>query len=139
MPTTLRRIVAIALGMGVAVLIGHAINLVAQQMHPCPTGVECSDPVALRAALEAGQIPLIKYGLVLLGWLLAAYAGGLAAIRWGRWVPAVWFVAVGFTVVVFGWLQVQPHPEWMWIGGLAGCPLFALGGGRQTVAMRGVP
>jgi hypothetical protein len=137
--TPLRRIVAIALGLGVAILIGHGINVVAQQVHPCPIGIQCSDPAALKSALEAGQIPLIKYGLVLLGWLLAAYAGGLATIRWGHWVPGVWVMAVAFVVVIYGWLRAAPHPEWMWIGGLAGCLLFALGGGRQSVHVRAVP
>jgi hypothetical protein len=139
MSSTFRRIVAIAGALGVAFLVGHGVNLIAQQIHPCPAGVECSDRAALRAALEAGQIPLIKYGLILLGWLLGAYAGGLAAIRWGRWGPGVWITAAGFTFLVYGWLSAAPHPEWMWIGGLAGCPLFALGGGRQTVNVRAVP
>lgn len=121
----------------VALVVVYAIETISKQVHPCPATVDCTDPESLKRALEAGQIPLIKYGLILAGWLLAGYAGGLAAIRWSAWPPAVWCVAVLFTVTVLRTLSSFPHPEWMWIGGLIGCPLFVLGGGRQAIAVRG--
>ncbi len=136
MPPLLRRIGSVGLALAVALIIVFAIEMISAQVHPLPPGVDPTDPVSLKRALEAGQIPLVKLGVVLAGWLLAAYSGGAVALRWSRWVPAVWIFAVCFTVIVYRNLTAFPHPDWMWIGGLAGSPLFALGGGQQPLAVR---
>jgi hypothetical protein len=135
MSPLLRRIGSVALALAVAWIIVFAIETIAAQVHPLPTSVDPTDPDALKRALEAGQIPWVKFGVVLAGWLLAAYSGGAVAIRWSRWVPSVWLFAAFFTVFVYQSLTTFPHPQWMWIGGLAGCPLFALGGGQQPLAV----
>jgi hypothetical protein len=135
MPLLLRRAGSVALALAVALIIVFAIETISVQVHPLPTNVDPTDPAALKRALEAGQIPIVKLGIVLAGWLLAAYSGGAVAIRWSRWVPAVWLFAACFTAIVYQSLGSFPHPEWMWIGGLAGCPLFALGGGQQALTV----
>jgi hypothetical protein len=135
MPPLIRRAGAVALALAVSMIIVFAIELISAQVHPLPPGIDPTDPAALKRALEAGQIPVVKLGLLLAGWLLAAYSGGAVAIRWARWVPAVWLFAAGFTAIIYVNLTAFPHPDWMWIGGLAGCPLFALGGGRQPLSV----
>ena len=135
MPPLLRRAGSVALALAVALIIVFAIETISAQVHPLPDGVDPTDPASLKRALEAGQIPLVKLGIVLAGWLLAAYSGGAVAIRWSRWIPAVWLFAACFTIIVYRNLGSFPHPTWMWIGGLAGCPLFALGGGQQPLAV----
>ena len=135
MPPLLRRAGSVALALAVALIIVFAIESISAQVHPLPEGEDPTDPASLKRALEAGQIPLVKLGIVLAGWLLAAYSGGAVAIRWSRWIPAVWLFAACFTIIVYRNLGSFPHPTWMWIGGLAGCPLFALGGGQQPLAV----
>jgi hypothetical protein len=135
MPPLLRRAGSVALALAVALIIVYAIETISAQVHPLPDGVDPTDPASLKRALEAGQIPIVKLGVVLAGWLLAAYSGGAVAIRWSRWTPAVWLFAACFTIIVYRNLGSFPHPTWMWIGGLAGCPLFALGGGQQALAV----
>lgn len=135
MSSPLRRVGSVVLALAVASIIVFAVETISAQVHPLPPGVDPTDTASLKRALEAGQIPLIKLGVVLAGWLLAAYSGGLVAMRWSRWVPAVWLFGACFTVMVYFNLKTFPHPEWMWIGGLAGCPLFALGGGQQPLAV----
>lgn len=135
MTSTLRRIGSVGLAVAVALIIVFAIETISAQVHPLPSDIDPTDTESLKRALEAGQIPLVKLGVVLAGWLLAAYSGGATAIRWSRWVPAVWVFAVIFTAIVYRNLTAFPHPEWMWIGGLGGVPLFALGGGQQPLAV----
>ena len=133
MSPTIRRILAVAVSIVVAGGIVLLIEAFAAQIHPLPAGVDPNDAESLGRALEAGQVPFASLALVLSGWLLAAYVGGLLAWRMSRWGPATWIFAVVFTVAVFSNLQAFPHPTWMWIGGLGGCPLFALGGGNRTL------
>lgn len=133
MAQTSRRILAVIGALAVAIALVYAIEIIAGRLHPLPTGVSTSDPVALKAALESGEVPFAALLLVLAGWLLAAYVGGMLAWKWARETGAVWLFAVIFTALVISNLATLPHPEWMWIGGALGTPLFALGGGRQTL------
>lgn len=133
MSPLIRRIAGVAAAVLVAGGIVMLIETFATQLHPLPAGVDPGDTAALGRALEAGQVPFAALALVLAGWLLAAYTGGLVAWRVSRWGPATWIFAALFAVGVFSNLNALPHPTWMWIGGLGGGPLFALGGGHQTI------
>jgi hypothetical protein len=104
-------------------------------MTPPPAGSDPSDPAALKAALEAGEIPFPSLFLVLAGWLLAGYVGGGLAWRWSEEGSSVWVFALVFTGVVVWTLTLLPHPTWMWIGGVGGTLLFALGGGRRQLSL----
>lgn len=131
-----RRIIAVLAALIIAGLIVLAIEEISAQVHPLPESIDATDPDSIRRALEAGQFPLIRLGLVVLGWWLAAYAGGTVAIRGSESAGAVWIFTIIATVFVWFNLQGLPHPTWMWVSGVFGTPLFALGGGRQTLSMR---
>jgi len=135
MSSTLRHTLALIGALMVAFVIVYAIEATAAQLTPIPAGIDTSDPAALKAALEAGEVPFPSLFLVLAGWLLAAYVGGMLALRWTGEGATVWSFAVVFTGVVVWTLALLPHPAWMWIGGAAGTPLFALGGGRRRLAV----
>lgn len=135
MTATLRRILAVVAALLVAGGIVMLIESFSAQLHPLPPGVDPTDPASLGRALEAGQVPFAALALVLSGWLLAAYVGGTIAWRYGRSGSAAVIFAAIFTVGVFTNLQSFPHPLWMWIGGLGGCPLFALGGANRTLTV----
>lgn len=133
MSPTVRRVFAVVAALAIAGGIVLLIEMFAAQLHPLPAGVDPRDPASLGRALEAGQVPFASLALVLSGWLLAAYTGGVLAWRVSRWGPASWIFAAVFTLGVLTNLRAFPHPTWMWIGGLGGCPLFALGGGNRTL------
>jgi hypothetical protein len=139
MPPTLRRILAVAGALVVAFAIVYAIEAIAGRMTPIPAGIDTTDPVALKTALEAGEVPFPSLFLVFAGWLLAAYVGGGLAWRWSEEGTSVWTFAVVFTGVVVWTLTLLPHPTWMWIGGVGGTLLFALGGGRRHLSISARP
>lgn len=139
MSPMLRRLLAVVAALVVAGAIVTIVETFAHQLHPLPPGVDPTDPASLGRALEAGEVPFASMALVLSGWLLAAYMGGVIAWRYGRsGMAAVVFAAI-FTVAVFSDLNAFPHPTWMWIGGLGGSPLFALGGGNRTLTVPRTP
>jgi hypothetical protein len=133
----IRRILAVLGALAVAIVIVYAVERVAAGLNPLPPGADISDPRVLKRALEAGEVPVLALVLVLAGWVVAAYFGGSMAWRWSRESGAVWLFAIVFTLVIFRELAIFPHPTWMWVGGLGGTPLFALGGGNRSLAVRG--
>lgn len=135
MSEALRRLVAIIVALAAGAGVVALVDAFANQMHPLPSGVDPTDMEALKLALENGAIPIAALVLMTSGWLLAAYVGGRIAARIGRWDGAVWIFAFIFTVGVYANLHALPHPTWMWIAGLGGCPLFALAAGGQTVTV----
>ena len=139
MSEALRRLVAIIAALAAAGGVVALIDAFAAKMHPLPEGVDPKDIDALKLALETGAIPMAALVLMTAGWLLAAYIGGRVATRIGRWNGAVWIFAILFTLGVWVNLKTLPHPTWMWIAGLGGCPLFALAAGGQTVTVPTAP
>jgi hypothetical protein len=133
MSELLRRVFSVIVALAVAWGIIAIVDVFAAQIHPLPAGVDPTDLQSLKGALEAGSIPMAALILIASGWLLAAYVGGRISIGMARDDGAVWVFAVIFTIGVYSNLAALPHPEWMWITGLAGCPLFALAAGRQSV------
>lgn len=135
MSDAVRRLIAVVVSVVVAGVVVAIIDAFAGQMHPLPPGVDPTDPAALKLALETGAIPVAALVLMTAGWLLAAYIGGRIAARIGRWDGSVWLFAFIFTAGVYANLQGLPHPTWMWIAGLGGCPLFALAAGHQSITL----
>lgn len=133
MSQTYNRVGAVVGALVVAGALAYGIEMIAGRLHPVPSGINPRDTAAIKAALEAGEVPFPALFMVLSGWLLAAYLGGLLVWRWSRDSGSVWTFAAIFSVLVIINLAILPHPVWMWIGGVFGVPLFALGGGRRTV------
>ncbi len=131
-----RSIIGLLAALIVAAVIVLAIEEISAQVHPLPASIDVTDPESIRRALEAGQFPMIRLGLMVLGWWLAAYAGGTIAIRTSESAAVVWLFAIIATIYVFSELTGLPHPTWLWLAGVLGTPLFALGGGRQSLSMR---
>lgn len=133
MSRSLRRLAGVIVAVAIAGGIVYLVDSFAMQLHPLPEGVDPTDREALKRALESGAIPFASLGLMASGWLLASYVGGSLANQIGRWYGSVWFFVVIFTVGVFINLASIPHPVWMWVTGIGGCPLFALAAGNQPL------
>lgn len=132
MSATTRRLVALGIACLVAFGVVYLMNHLAANATPRPTGVHES----LKVVLEEGQLPFSALLLVLGGWLVAAYLGGTVATRLsGERGPAQFFAAI-LTLAIFATQLEAAHPIWMWIGGLLGVPLIALGAAGESITVR---
>jgi hypothetical protein len=132
MSASTRRIVALLIACALASGVVYLINHIAAGATPHPAG----DLAALKAALEAGDIPFNALLLVMGGWFLAAYIGSTVASRLsGEGRPAQLFALI-FTLAILATQLERAHPVWMWMGGLLGVPLIALGAARQSITIR---
>lgn len=137
MSAPVRRFTAILLACAVAIGIVWLLEQLAGQV-TMPAGLDPTDPQQVKIALEHGEFPFASLILVLSGWLLAAYVGGRIATRFAHSRgPNLFFVAI-FTAYIVRDLTLLPHPTWMWIGGLLGVPLIALGAGGESITVRGL-
>jgi hypothetical protein len=132
-----RRIYGVLAALAVAWTIVFLITTLSDQMIPLPPGVNPLDPEDLKRALEAGEIPISGMLLLLCGWLLGAYAGGIISHRIAGKRGAVLVFTVLFTTLIVVNLMALPHPAWMWIGGCLGVPLVALGASGDSLTIPG--
>ncbi len=109
-------------GMLVAVTVVTLCDSAARMLHPPPPGFDMTDMAQVKA--HAGAAPTVALLVVLLGWLLAPFAGGLVASRIAArsgkqyaWIIAG--VLLAWTLVT---LLASPHPIWMVVGALVGVP-----------------
>jgi len=122
MPPIARSFAAVMGGMVVAVTIVSLCDLAAGALHPLPPGLDITDMAQVKAHAEAA--PTAALLVVLFGWLLGPFAGGLVASR----VAArsrkqyAWIIAGVLLAATLSNLLAIPHPAWMVIGALAGVP-----------------
>jgi uncharacterized membrane protein YeiH len=85
--------------------IGHAIM-------PPPTGVDFSDPDAVRAMMR--EMPLPAYLAVILSYVIGTFGGGLLAGLLARETPILYATVIGAFVLAGTILNVYaiPHPTW---------------------------
>lgn len=132
MSASARRMVALVIACAVALGVVYLMDHLAAGATPRPAGGHES----IKVALEAGQIPFSAMLLVLGGWLVAAYLGGTVASRLsGERGPAQIFTVVFTLAILLTQLQAT-HPVWMWLGGLLGAPLIALGAAGESITVR---
>jgi hypothetical protein len=111
-------VLAIFLGMVAAFLVVLIGEMIGFAIYPPPPGLNPSDPEALAAAMKT--MPIGALVVVVVAWLLAAFAGGWVATRLaskGKLICGMTFGAL-FLLVTFVNLRTFPHPVWMWVVGL---------------------
>jgi len=110
-----RRILAVFAGMLAALFVVLAMEALGAAIWPLPAGIDPRDADSMREALA--HIPRGALLLVLFGWALGSFAGGLAAARIARsqWTAVV----VGALQLVGGVVNMAtiPHPGWFWVAG----------------------
>ncbi|MEO8478202.1 MAG: hypothetical protein ABI542_01110 [Gemmatimonadota bacterium] len=137
MSSTTRRVFALAGAIVFAIVFIHLIGLAEAGLRPAPIGVAIDNPAAIKTALEAGEAPLLSMLLLLGGWFVAGYFGGLLAWKWSHESSTVWLFAIVLAVIVFRELAAGHYPDWVWGAGIIGAPLFALGGGHRQISVSG--
>lgn len=131
-----KRIVGLLIACGIAFAMVALIDHIALSSVPLESGGHVASGAELKAAMEAGQLPFNFQLLILGGWLVAAYVGGTVAYRLsGQQGPALLFALI-FTLATLRLLVEGSHPVWMWIGGLGGVPLIAMGAARKSITLR---
>jgi hypothetical protein len=133
----LRSILAVLAGLVVAWITVSLFEFASMHTFPPPPGVDVRDPQQVAALVS--RMPAGALALVLAGWVVGAFDGGLvAALIAKRRVPAV---VVGALVALSALAMVMmvPHPLWMSIAGVF-LPVPAalsgawLGRGRKAAA-----
>jgi hypothetical protein len=111
--TIVRRIAAVIVGLGVAMLIVTAAEQLAHRMYPPPAGA---------------SLPLTPMLLVLAGWLIATFLGALIAAKIARHrLPAD---IVGALLLCAGFAKAVTIPQPMWFSVAS----FVIIGAAQTAA-----
>jgi hypothetical protein len=131
-----RQVVGVVFGFAAAAGVVYLTEVIARNSVPIAGGGHISSGAQLKSAMEAGRIPFNALLLVLGGWLVAACLGSIVARRLSRGRQASILVAALLTAFVFFKLAAAPHPAWMWLGGLVGVPLFALGALGERLTLR---
>ena len=113
-----RTILGILAGLVVAWLAMTICEFASLFLHRPPVGLDLRDPQALAAHIAAA--PLSAMLVVVVGWALAAFAGGWVAARIARHRRAAALV-IGLLVLagVIANIAMIPHPLWMTVAGLA--------------------
>lgn len=109
-------------GMLVAVTVVTLCDSAAGALHPLPPGFDMTDMAQMKA--HAGAAPTAALLVVLLGWILAPFAGGLVASRIAARSRKqyAWIIAGVLLAATLANLLAIPHPIWMVVGALAGVP-----------------
>jgi hypothetical protein len=130
-PHMLQKSFAAVVGAVVAVAVVMAWQALTHMIDPPPTGMNWNDAAAVTAFMRA--MPAWKFAVIVLGYGLAAFAGGWIASLvakgrgWHAWVPAGLLLVGTFLNISTLW-----HPTWF----PAACILTILAGawlsGRVT-------
>lgn len=109
-------------GMLVAVTVVTLCDSAAGALHPLPPGFDMTDMAQMKS--HAGAAPTAALLVVLLGWILAPFAGGLVASRIAARSRKqyAWIIAGVLLAATLANLLAIPHPIWMVVGALAGVP-----------------
>jgi hypothetical protein len=116
MNTRLRSVGAVVAGIIGAYAIITAIELLTSRMYPMPAGVGLNDMAALREWIR--QLPPGAFAMVLAGWTLGAFVGGMLTARLAprsKLSHALVFGVLLLAVTIWN-LTTIPHPVWMWVG-----------------------
>jgi hypothetical protein len=126
------RVLAVAAGLAVAVLMVGLVEGLSSRFHPLPAGIDYNDRAAMTAAISA--LPATAFVAVLAAWGLGALAGAYAATRIGRHAGSGYLIGVLIGAGAVANLLMIPHPVWMWAGAAIVVPLATLAGVRMACA-----
>lgn len=106
----MRKILGVALGTIVAMLVVAAFGALANHFYPMPE-LESDDPAALAAVV--GSMPIAAKLLAAAGWLAGPLAGAWLALRISDWRMAGRIVTAVVLAGSIANVLLLPHPLWM--------------------------
>ena len=107
-----RKIVAVVLGVVVAVVLIIAIEALGHSVYPPPANMDITDTESMRTIIMG--LPIGALLFVLAAWLVATLVGGLLACFIARETPLVYSAIVGGLVLLGTIINLVsiPHPLW---------------------------
>ena len=115
----LRRIFAIISGLFAMMIVITFVELAnVKFFFPPPPGLDLTSPEAIAAYVPT--MPVMAFVVVLFGWLLGAFAGGLVAARIAERRQVAFALAIGAVdaaLVAINALSI-PHPAWVTAAGV---------------------
>jgi MFS family permease len=114
----MKQVLAVLAGLVVGVLVIFLAQAIEMAIFPPPANFDPNDPEQVKQLMQnASTLSLV---LVLVGYFLGAFIGGLVAtniIKGTTWMPAL---LVGTVLTVLGLINLLaiPHPLWFTIFGL---------------------
>ncbi len=109
----LRSLLGVIVGVFAMWLVVAGIEFASHMVYPPPAGLDPMQPADLEKILAAA--PVAALALVVVAWVLGAFAGGWVAARIAKHprIAAV-LVAMGVMAGVAGMIAMMPrHPVWM--------------------------
>lgn len=133
-----RTVLGVLAGLATMFVVIMLVELLGAQVFPPPDGVDMRDPQVLASAMA--QMPLGALAMVVVAWVLGAFAGGWVAARVSVAHPRAAAAIVALAVVAGVVLMVLsfPHPLWMTVLGLV-LPVPAALAGARLARPRATP
>ena len=125
----MRNFLSVAGGVIAGAVIVTLVQWLGHRMYAPPSGMDFSDPEAVRAMMK--EIPRGALVMVLVAWALGAFVGGWVAAHFAKSFPLRAALTVGGVLLLFGVMTMVslPHPLWFWVVGIIlFLPLAHLGG-----------
>ena len=114
-----KQIIAVLVGVVVGIAVTAIVVTISSNLYPMPQALDRTDPEAMRQFVF--EQPITAKLLMLIGWMVSAFAAGLAAALLapegkGRTMA----IYAGAILMAFGVANafMVPHPMWMLIIGL---------------------
>lgn len=114
-----RSIIAVLLGIVVAVVVMVALQRMGMLVYPPPADVDWNNPEAVRKFLEDAPVGALLF--VLLAYAAGSLSGGFLAAWVARRAPATHALIVGGVLMAMGvlnLLMLPGHPAWFWAASL---------------------
>jgi hypothetical protein len=136
MRSPLRVVGAIVGGIVAAYVVIMLAEVLTSRIYRMPAGVSPANSDAMKAWIQ--QLPTPAFALVLIGWALGAFAGGVVAAKVDRTSGVRDAIILGVLLLAASVSNMMniPHPIWMWVGAFALIVPAAYLGAR-VVAARG--
>lgn len=133
-----RTILGVVAGLATMIAIISVVELLGAQLFPPPAGVDMRDPEAFATAIT--EMPMAALAIVVVAWVLGAFAGGWVAARIASAHPRAAAVVVALAVVagVVLMMLTLPHPMWMALLGVV-LPVPAALAGARLARPRATP
>lgn len=130
MPSAARSFIAIIAGMVVAVTCVSVFDLIAGTFHPVPAGFDPTDWEQVKA--HAANAPTPALLLVLLGWMVGSFAGGVVASRIAerKRKGYAYIISTLILAATISNFFTVPHPMWMMTAAIIGIGVAGLQAAR---------
>lgn len=114
----MRRIFSVLAGLITGVVIISLVEMANGKLFPLPDGIDFNDKQALKQLML--NMPLGALIMVLSGWVLGSFSGGIVAtiVADEKKQRMSLIVGIAFTIATIFNMMSIPHPIWMWVGGM---------------------